>query len=931
MLGPDLLPSRFHDSPSAWVRSFKISDLKILVVCRGPVRLEAFQVFDEIGVREYGMLLSEKDSIVYPRCLAPELRSLRWPDNVHRIPDYMGAGQTERIERIGDIVRIAKTNGYTHVFAGYGFMAEEADFIQALEDADIGFLGPSASVIRRAGAKDEAKKLARSLGNAVIPGIDDVSARALLDRVLDQPGLVKLASQHKLEWSWDESTDLAGNAESLLQEGYANNIELVTIEALQRAATVESEKIWSAYPDKRIRFKCIGGGGGKGQRVVSDVSEIDGAVMEILAEQKVTQPGSNRNFLIELNLETTRHNEIQVIGNGQWALALGGRDCSLQMREQKQLEFSLTTELLDEAIPRYEGVARETLTKDKVTLKAMEDDSEAFGMGVGLNSVSTFECIVEGFDHFFMEMNTRIQVEHAVSELAYRIKFTNPDDSGDYFYVERLIEAMVLIALHGSRLPRPERALRHVSGAEIRVNATNSALQPHAGGLIRNWSDPLPHEVRDDQGIGIRNPDTGSFIYYNLAGAYDSNIALLLSHGESRAHNLARLAEIVRKTELRGDDLETSLTVQRGLINWTLGVEPMMKPNTNFLIGYLAAVGSLQQVASEVDLDVAFEIVEARSYSSEERTLLGHKRNLILRPLARLIADPHALAGFIGLHQGRHWKLSVDDSSGNQPIEVDFLRNPVHLLNDLYQYLNMDSAPDKPISDTIWREDEDLLQSSLDFYAKISERTGSSSWNESRAILENDQPPSFASSDPDFWNRCQAAHRRAQLGLDLLKMLPRIAREADFDSITVNEQLEPILPAQFRDNTTGAVYIRALAPPPLQSAHEIVTPLGGTFYARESPDLPALIEEGDHFEAGQPLFIIEVMKMFNKVLAPFAGTVKKCIHANSEGVIVSKGERIFEIEPDEIVVHEDPETVRQRRSERTRSLVAASDGAGLDR
>ena len=76
----------FHEADSEWLRSFSLQEVKRLVVCRGPVRKEAFDVFDEIGIREYGMLLSEKDSVVYPRCMAPEMRSLRFPSNIHRVP-----------------------------------------------------------------------------------------------------------------------------------------------------------------------------------------------------------------------------------------------------------------------------------------------------------------------------------------------------------------------------------------------------------------------------------------------------------------------------------------------------------------------------------------------------------------------------------------------------------------------------------------------------------------------------------------------------------------------------------------------------------------------------------------------------------------------------------------------------------------------------
>ena len=87
MLIRDMSPARFHEAESRWLRSLSLAEMKCLIVCRGPVRKEAMDVFDRIGIREYGMLLSEKDSIAYPKCLAPELRGLRFPANVHRVPD----------------------------------------------------------------------------------------------------------------------------------------------------------------------------------------------------------------------------------------------------------------------------------------------------------------------------------------------------------------------------------------------------------------------------------------------------------------------------------------------------------------------------------------------------------------------------------------------------------------------------------------------------------------------------------------------------------------------------------------------------------------------------------------------------------------------------------------------------------------------------
>ena len=109
---------------------------------------------------------------------------------------------------------------------------------------------------------------------------------------------------------------------------------------------------------------------------------------------------------------------------------MGGRDCSLQMHEQKLLEVSVTQEGLITAIAHAKSAGRKAeakaLESDLQVLKRMEEQSERFGTAVGLDSASTFECIVDRDRHYFMEVNTRIQVEHRVTELCYSLKFTNP-------------------------------------------------------------------------------------------------------------------------------------------------------------------------------------------------------------------------------------------------------------------------------------------------------------------------------------------------------------------------------------------------------------------------------------------------------------------------------------------------------------------------
>jgi len=734
--------------------------------------------------------------------------------------------------------------------------------------------------------------------------------------VSSEKALKALAKKHKLDFSWDPESELVDNAEQLLQAGYTKSIELVTIEELQKTAEQQSHTIWEQYPGKRIRYKCIGGGGGKGQRVVTDPSETSTAVMDILAEQKVLEPGTNRNFLIELNLETTRHNEIQVVGNGTWAITLGGRDCSIQMNEQKQLEFSLTDELLAGAAEETKNPThRENLLKERETLAVMELDATRFAAGVGLDSISTFECIVEGFDHFFMEMNTRIQVEHGCSELAYKMRFINPDDSADFFDVERLIEMMVLLASHGPELPKPERILRAISGAEVRVNAVNAALQPHAGGIIRGWSNPLPFEHRDDQGIGTRNPDTGSFPYYNLAGAYDSNIALVLCDGTSRRNNLERLAEILRRMELRGENLETSVPLHYGLVNWTLGIEPMMKPNTRFMTPYLAGVGALETLARDVDLGIAATELTSRMPSDSARKALATQETLLLRPLGRLLGDAHALAGFLGLHDGRLWKCDGND--------ISFCQSPMMFLKALYHYLNMETTPGKPACDMIWQDDETLLTDALDFYETAAEAFGTHDWQQVSTRLEGKLDPALVGDDAALWQACQASHRGFQVGNPLLMMIPRLGVQSEFLDIRIGDELEPIFPEVFLDDEHAATLRRTLAPPPKASANEIVTPSGGSFFSREAPHLPLMISEGEHFEEGQPLFIIEVMKMFNKVLAPFSGTLKKSLMNDADGSVVKAGQVVFEIEPDEMLVEETEAEIQSRRNRVT--LAALGD------
>ncbi|MFV8817227.1 biotin/lipoyl-containing protein [Haliea sp. E17] len=912
---------------SAWVNQFDCSHMRPLIICRGPIRKEAMDVFAEMGITDYGILLSEKDSIVYQNALAPELRTLTEPERIHRVPDYTGANKEERDQRIRQIISIARENGYNSIFAGYGFMAEDETMVAAMEAAGLNFIGPCSRTVHDAGLKDEAKRTALKAGVSVTPGIDNGTALTLLKKHPDIAALKALVAEHGLAVEAsvldDSSIELADKADIVLAASYDKGVDLYTVDELCDTLTEAVQKMQADYPENRVRLKAISGGGGKGQRIlaIGEARRTPEMVREILNEVKTTGVGDNKNVLVELNIETTRHQEIQVIGNGEWCMTMGGRDCSLQMHEQKLLEVSVTVESLKSALAQAENtgnaVEARVLKQDLKTLETMEDEAARFGAAVGLDSVSTFECIVDRDKHFFMEMNTRIQVEHRVTELCYALEFANPENPEDNFIVESLVEAMVLLAAHGPKLPRPTRILRHDDSVEARLNATNQALQPSAGGVIEFWSDASDGEIRDDQGISLHNPDTDQFMKYTLAGAYDSNIALLLTVGESRLDTYERMAEVIRRTTMRGKDLATNLEFHYGLVNWFIGQNINARPTTRFIVPYLTAVGELKQQANNIDLEYAWNKICAAALANEGeggtaalRRTLERKQTLFLRPLQKLLAQAHTLSGWLSVNRDSY--TLIDGS-------VSWNENPLELLADTYHFLNMDYIPGAPAASMIWDHDHEVLQSALDFYNDLNNRLKAGDWIELQSMLaEAEAPEGFS---PELWAQARAAHKGYQAGAEILAVLPSIAEFTGFFALTVNEDLTIHIPASLLDGDHQSAMAKVLAPPPVAKSDEIVAASGGMFYSRETPAHEVYVKKGDHFEAGDPLFIIEVMKMFNKVYAPFAGTVDEIL-VDTDGLIVHKGQAIFKVTPDEKIVVETPEEIARRRRSATDTFLA---------
>jgi acetyl/propionyl-CoA carboxylase alpha subunit len=933
---------RLAGSSSLWVKKFACEQLRPLIICRGPIRKEAMDVFDEMGINSYGILLSEKDSITYPNALAPELRKLTDPGRVHRVPDYSGANKEERIQRINQIIAIAHDNGYNAIFAGYGFMSEDEEMVRSMEEAGLNFIGPCSGTQRAAGMKDEAKRTALQVDVSVTPGIDNVSTQALLHKYPDQAALIALVEAEHLVVDAamlnDDAISLSEKAGVVLDASLAKGVDIISIDEMGAELERQVIVMYEKYPENRIRLKAISGGGGKGQRILPAPTSYDGSLAqriktaaaqapalgrEILAEVKCNGVGDNKNILAELNIETTRHQEIQVVGNGDWCITMGGRDCSLQMHEQKLLEASVTVEELAIAISQAqengETEAVKSLQRDLHILESMEEEGARFGEAVGLDSLGTFECIVDGNNHFFMEMNTRIQVEHRVTELCYALQFTNPEDDNDFFVVDSLVETMALLAQHGKNLPKPTRIPRKETSVEARLNATNQALQPHAGGIIKKWSDAVEGETRDDQGISLHNPDTDVFMSYHLAGAYDSNIALLLTTGENRLATYEAMSETLRQTKIDGSNLATNLEFHYGLVNWFIGQGINARPTTGFIVPYLTLVGLLKQAANNIDLQYAYKQITGHAlatYSEDALTsandAVGLKTTLLLRPLEILLAEPHILSGWLSLNKAN---FLVQNGS------VDWLENPVKVLADTYHYLNMDYDEADSALFQIWSHDKDLLSDALSFYAELETRLDCCDWVDLRQILATEQLPKGFSED--IWQQVQSAHHGFQLGMAVFSLLPYLADGVDYFSLAMNPDLSIEIPEKLQDKELQVLMAKVLVPPPVAKSDEIVAASGGMFYSREAPGMDPFVIEGTHFNQGDPLYIVEVMKMFNKVHAPFAGTITKVL-VESDGLIIKKGDPLFKVEPDEEIVVEDPADVANRKRRATDGFLTAN-------
>src|SRR5476651_110520 len=272
------------------------------------------------------------------------------------------------------------------------------------------------------------------------------------------------------------------------------------------------------YP---LLIKAAAGGGGRGMKVARSAAELSVALSTARAEAKAAF-GDDAVYL-EKYLEKPRHIEIQVLGDGKGnAIHLGERDCSLQRRHQKVLEESPS--------PALNAQARDVI--GETVAKAMRE--------IGYLGVGTVEFLYEDGKFYFIEMNTRIQVEHPVTEM-----ITDID----------LVLEQIRIAAGGDLPVTQQEVIINGHSIECRVNAENPVTFRPSPGKILQYHPP--------GGLGVRI-DSAVYQGYVIPPYYDSLVGKLIVHGKTRAECLMRLRRALDEMVVEG--IETTLPLFRALV-----------------------------------------------------------------------------------------------------------------------------------------------------------------------------------------------------------------------------------------------------------------------------------------------------------------------------------------------------------------------------
>ena len=423
---------------------------KLVIANRGEIALRILRACREMGIKTVAVY-SSADRDLKHVLLADEAVCIGPPPS------------TDSYLNIPALISAAEVTDSTAIHPGYGFLAENADFAERVEQSGFTFVGPSPTSIRTMGDKIAAIESMKAAGIPCVPGSDGPITE-------DNPKVTEMARE-------------------------------------------------IGYP---VIIKAAGGGGGRGMRVVHSEAALLNAIS--LTRSEARAAFNNDIVYMEKFLGDPRHIEIQVLSDSHGnAVHLGERDCSMQRRHQKVVEEAPGP-----------GITEEQRTF--IGERCAEACRKTNYLGVG-----TFEFLFQDGEFYFIEMNTRIQVEHPVTEM-----ITGVD----------IVKEQIRIA-SGEALSITQDDIKlHGHSIECRINAEDPTTFMPSPGTIKNYHAP--------GGLGVR---VDSHIYngYRVPPNYDSMIAKIITHGDTRENAINRMRGAL--SELVIDGIKTNTALHLDILN----------------------------------------------------------------------------------------------------------------------------------------------------------------------------------------------------------------------------------------------------------------------------------------------------------------------------------------------------------------------------
>jgi acetyl-CoA carboxylase biotin carboxylase subunit len=422
---------------------------KVLIANRGEIALRILRACKELGIKTVAVhSTADKD-----------LMHLGLADESVCIGPAPGALSYLNIPAIISAAEVTGANG---IHPGYGFLAENADFAEQVENSGFAFIGPNAETIRLMGDKVCAKAAMIKAGVPTVPGSDGPLPE-------------------------DEETAIA----------IAREV---------------------GYP---VIIKAAGGGGGRGMRVVYKEEDLISSAK--LTRTEAEAAFGNGMVYLEKFLMNPRHVEVQVLSDGQGhAIHLGDRDCSLQRRHQKVLE--------EAPAPFIDPKSREEVLKRCVDAC----------IDINYRGAGTFEFLYEDGNFYFIEMNTRVQVEHPVTEMITGID---------------IVKEMLSIASGNPLSFTQDDVVIRGHSLECRINAEDPKTFMPCPGKVTHFHAPGGNGVRVDSHL---------YSGYSVPPNYDSLIGKLITYGKDRDEALARMRNALEEVVV--DGIKTNIPLHRDLV-----------------------------------------------------------------------------------------------------------------------------------------------------------------------------------------------------------------------------------------------------------------------------------------------------------------------------------------------------------------------------